>query len=108
MAVDQKVWGAQIAMLGTVLVFIIGSVATKNGLDIPAPVQVALTGLITSAIGGLVGWIVPMAEKEIIRRMDNKIVIKAQLDPNSPVSMPKGETVASLEQKLAVEEAKPS
>lgn len=126
-AIDRKVWIPQIAMVCT---FIIAFIASKRGLDIPAEIQVVITGLVTTLIGGLVGWATPMSRAEITGRMtndlvaeaqaddaspvdlskiiDDKIIIQAQLDPgNNGATMPEGETTSSLKDKLIVEEMRP-
>jgi hypothetical protein len=69
--------------------FIIVFIASNQGLDIPAEIQVVITGLLTTFVGGVVGWVVPMARAEITSRMTNSLVVEAQNDPKSVVDLNK-------------------
>lgn len=87
--IDRKVWVAQIAMITT---FVIAFLASQRGIDIPAEVQVAITGLLVAAIGGVAAWLTSASRADITSKMDNSLVIEAQNDPRSPVDLAKIES----------------
>jgi hypothetical protein len=122
--IDRKVWTSQIAMLATVLTFVIVTATSKLlEVDIPDAVQLAIMGLLVSTIGGAVGWLTPASRSDIVSKLDNslvaeaqadpaspvnlsaiiddKMILQAQLDPASPATIPEGETRESLTDKLA-------
>ena len=113
---DRKIyWGAIAGIFTTILA---AFVKHRYGYEIGVETQ----GLITVLATGFVGWVIPMAESEIKRRMTNKMVAEAHLDPESDVDLkkvitdklvaeaaldptsavtiPEGETISSLQEKV--------
>ena len=89
--IDRKVWVPQVAMIVT---FLITTLTSRLwGIDIPAEIQLGISGLLTTTVGGLAGWIVPMARKEITSRMTNSLVAEAQNDLTSKVDLRKIEVI---------------
>jgi hypothetical protein len=82
--VDRKVWVPQLAMIAT---FIIAFIASNRGMTIPAEVQVAITGLLVTAIGGTVGWLTPASRSDITSKLTNSLVVEANNDAASPVNL---------------------
>lgn len=61
-------------------------------IPVPLELQVYLPALITS----LVSYLVPPAQQDVIRRMDDRLVAIAGHDPDSAVSLPVGEAAARI------------
>lgn len=70
--------------LAGIVTFFVVTAAQYYGYAIPAELQAAIPGAIT----WLVYYLVPAADADIVRNLDNHIVALAVHDPTSPVSQP--------------------
>lgn len=71
--------------IGGIVASTIAVVASKYGFTIPPD----YLPYIATAIMGLIFYLVPSAQQDIIRNLDNKIVAMAVNDPDSPVTQNK-------------------
>lgn len=116
--------------IAMVITFAISTYLASRGVMLPPGIQEAVTGLIATGLAFLVGYLVPLARSEIRARMTNDLVaeanadptspvdlakivddetiVRAQLDPEAPATVPEGETKASLLVKLAEIQAEPA
>lgn len=67
-----------------VMTWLIITLANRYGLEIPQDVQNGITGFIAMALV----YLVPSSKKDIIRRIDDKLIILARNDPESAASAP--------------------
>jgi len=77
---DRKVWAGGIA--GIAAWGILG-VATHYGITLPID-----PAMLAGTIGWLIAYIVPPAEQDIVKRLNDDIVKMAQNDPAVPVTKP--------------------
>lgn len=71
--------------IGGIVSFAIITAASYFGYPLPVELQ----GMIPGAITWLIYYLVPSAQADIIRNLDNKIVAMAVADPTSPVTQAK-------------------
>ena len=81
---DRTVWVAQLALL---IVFVIATILSSFEINLPAPEQLALVGLVSMVISGVSSYLVPMARQEIMRRMTTSMVVEANNDKASSVNL---------------------
>lgn len=97
---DRKIyWGA---IAGIFTTFVTGFVERRYGIELTVEVQGFITVLATS----IIGWLIPLAEGEIKKRLTNKIVYEAMLDQDVSVDIPSGVSENEIAVKLAEEESR--
>lgn len=67
-----------------VITWLIITLANRYGLEIPQDMQNGITGIIAMALV----YMVPSSKKDIIRRIDDKLIVLARNDPDSAASPP--------------------
>lgn len=68
-----------------ILAFFITAAARHYGVELGPDAQTMLV----AGIGGLISYIVPPSQRDIIKRLDDNLVKLAQDDPTIPVTKPK-------------------
>jgi len=90
---DRKIAAGGLAGLAA---FAITATAAHFGYDLqpmadaifPPPGTVSVLAVLTGGIGALIAYVTPPADKDIVKRLNDRLVAMAQADPNIPVSPP--------------------
>jgi hypothetical protein len=114
-----------IGALAAAIVWVLAQIARQAGWEFDTGMAMAAPVL----VGYVLTYVIPQTKDEVAAKVDNevvkiaqadptnptdiakviddKIILQAQIDPASPATIPEGETVKSLNDKLAVEKLKP-
>lgn len=76
---DRKIWAGG---LGAVVAWVLVVVAQKYGL----PLDMTTATTIVVSVGGMLSYLVPPSERDIVKRLNDTLVKMAVDDPNIPVT----------------------
>lgn len=88
---DRKVYYS--AFAGLFVSFLAGFVARAFSIEMTIEQQ----GMLITLVTGLTSYFVPMAEGEILKRLNDRIVLKAALDKTTNVSKPEALGIKMLQ-----------
>lgn len=62
---------------------------TQVAVHYGIPITPEMQGYIAAALGWLVAYLVPVAQRDVLRHLNDELVAIAQKDPSIPVTPPK-------------------